>query len=224
MEFVRPFDLRIRGRNATLCSLLFVAACAEPRARAQVGDSAPPADTAAATAAPDTPTVATPSPAAYLITPTSMGGIALGATPGDIRRSMPAAHFERDFDAEGIALIALTLSPGATLILWTDEDPGAADIDWSRPIRMIETTSPAFATPEGIHAGTRVADVVPHYGPVREVIESEIESRQYITFERQPSHLTFRLDYSGVFAPGARTTKTVAPDGAIHSIAIATDP
>jgi hypothetical protein len=57
-------------------------------------------------------------------------------------------------------------------------------------------------------------------GPVREIMVSEIESREFITFERQPAWLTCRLDYTGLFPTGARMTKAYKPEARILSVAI----
>jgi len=60
------------------------------------------------------------------------------------------------------------------------------------------------------------------YGRVTDIVESEIESRQFITFAKQPAAFTFRLDYTGIFAGQSRHTTELRPGGKIHSIAIST--
>jgi hypothetical protein len=52
------------------------------------------------------------------------------------------------------------------------------------------------------------------------ISESEIESRQHITFDRQPAWLTFRIDYTGIFATGSRETTSYRPEAKILSISI----
>ena len=66
-----------------------------------------------------------------------------------------------------------------------------------------------------------VADVEKIYGKVTEISVSEIESREYVTFHRQPSWLTFRLNYTGVFSKGSRKTTRYQPNAKILSITIA---
>lgn len=65
-----------------------------------------------------------------------------------------------------------------------------------------------------------VTDVERRFGPVRQVTLSEIEQRQYVEFARQPAFLTFRLDYTGIFVPGAHETTRFEPGAKIFSIAV----
>jgi len=61
------------------------------------------------------------------------------------------------------------------------------------------------------------------FGRTREIMKSEIESREFIEFERQPAFLTLRLDYTGVFSGDARATQEYKPGAKILSIAIASN-
>jgi hypothetical protein len=121
-----------------------------------------------------------------------------------------------------VALVAVTLAPDATIVLWAEEDDADDAIDWSKKIVNIETFSPAFHTSAGIHPGSLVTDAERVYGKTKAIMLSEIESRQYITFEAQPAWVTFRLDYTGIFEGDSRTTTAYSPGAKIHSIAIAT--
>jgi hypothetical protein len=156
----------------------------------------------------------------HLITASAMGRAQLNMTLGEARRVLLTASFARASDGDGAALVEVVYGKDDSLVLWADEDDPATPIDWSRKIVTIETFSAAFHTREGVHPGSFVKDVVTLFGPVLEIVKSEIESRQYITFARQPEALTFRLDYTGVFASGARRTTRFEPDAKIWSIAI----
>jgi hypothetical protein len=156
----------------------------------------------------------------HLITASAMGRAQLKMTLAEARRVLPTASFARTSDGDGAALVEVVYGKDDSLILWADEDDPATPIDWSRKILTIETFSAAFHTREGVHPGSFVNDVVTLLGPVLEIVKSEIESREYITFARQPEALRFRLDYTGVFAPGARRTTRAEPDAKIWSIAI----
>lgn len=145
-------------------------------------------------------------------------------TLDEARRALTAASFARTSDGDGAALVEVTFGKDDSLILWADENEPAAPIDWSKKIVTIETFSAAFHTREGIHPGSLVRDAATLFGPVHEIIKSEIEGRQYITFERQPQALTFRLDYTGIFASGTRRTTRFEPDAKIWSIAISSLP
>ena len=114
----------------------------------------------------------------------------------------------------------VTLAPDESMILWAEEDDPDAPIDWSKRIRTIETFSPAFHIAEGVHSGSLVTDVEMVFGKTKEIVKSEIESREYIAFEKQPADLVFRLDYTGIFSADSRRTTEFDPRGKILSIAV----
>jgi hypothetical protein len=154
-----------------------------------------------------------------LITVSEIGRLRLGMTLDQARAALPTASFARTSDGDGAALVQVALGKDDSLIVWAEEDDPATSIDWSKKIITIETFSATFHTREGVHPGSLVRDVIKLFGPVREIVESEIEARQYITFAGQPQGLTFRLDYTGIFA-GTRRTTRFAPSAKILSIAI----
>jgi hypothetical protein len=156
----------------------------------------------------------------HLITGAGMGRVRLKMTLNEARLALPAASFARTSDGDGVALVEISFGKDDSLTVSAEEDDRATPIDWSRTIVTIETFSERFHTAEGVHPGSLVTDVIRLFGPVREIVKSEIESREYITFARQPAALTFRLDYTGVFDSGTRRTTRFAPNAKLHSIAI----
>lgn len=160
---------------------------------------------------------------AYLISSTGIGAVRLAMTLDEARRAIPSATFARTSDGDGAALVEVTLTSDTALIVFAGEDDASAPIDWTKRISMIETFSPAFATAEGVRPGALVRDVESVFGRTREIVKSEIESREYIAFENQPTYLTLRLDYTGVFQGAARATKEYQPDARILSIAVSPD-
>ena len=58
------------------------------------------------------------------------------------------------------------------------------------------------------------------FGRVKLITKSEIELREYVTFERQPDFLTLRLDYTGVFHNHSRETREYKPHAKILSMAV----
>jgi hypothetical protein len=158
-----------------------------------------------------------------LITASAMGPVRLGVTLDEARRALPGASFRRRSDGDGAALVEIAFGQEDKLSVWADEDDPASPIDWSKRIVTIETFSAAFHTRDGIHPGSLVTEAARLFGPVREIVKSEIESREYVTFARQPRTLTFRLDYTGIFSPGRRQTTSFAPGAKISSIAISSD-
>ena len=160
----------------------------------------------------------------HLITLSEMGRVRLDMTLDQARTALPAASFARTSDGDGAALVQVALGRDDSLIVWAQENDPATSIDWSKKIVTIETFSGTFHTREGVHPGSLVTDVIKLFGPVREIVESEIEARQYVTFERQHRALTFRLDDTGIFSPGSRRTTHFAPTSKILSIAISSLP
>jgi len=160
---------------------------------------------------------------AYLISSSGMGAIRLGVTLEDARRALPSATFARTSDGDGVALVEVTLGADTSLTVYADEDDAEAPIEWTKRIQRIETFSPAFHTADGVRPGTLVSDVEGVFGRTREIMKSEIESREFIEFERQPAFLTLRLDYTGVFSGDARATQEYKPGAKILSIAIASN-
>ena len=150
-----------------------------------------------------------------------MGRIRLGMTLDEARRTLgTAAVLSRTEDGDGAAFVAVMEGKEHTLTLWANEGDPARPIDWSRPIEYIDTFNGAFHTAAGVRPGALVEDVVRLFGPVTEIVMSEIESRQFIGFERQPPGLTFRLDYTGTFTDGGRRTTRFSAGAKILSIAI----
>ncbi|MDQ3068510.1 MAG: hypothetical protein M3R55_02125 [Acidobacteriota bacterium] len=140
--------------------------------------------------------IASVSPA-RLISEKGVGPIRPGMTLGEARKAAPGAAFARVGDGDGAALVQVTFAKGVTLQVWADEDDPEKPIDWRKKIRTIETFSPAFRTAEGAHPGMKVSDLHRLYGATRSIETTEIESRQFITFEKHPSGLLFRLDETG---------------------------
>jgi hypothetical protein len=149
-----------------------------------------------------------------------MGPVRLGMTLAALRQLVPTASIERVSDGDGAALVRVAFGQDDSLILSADEDDPDVPVDWSRRITTIETFSQTFHTVEGVRPGWLVEDLIKVFGPVREIVVSEIESREFITFENQPSWLTLRLDYAGVFPAGVRRTRQFKPGAKILGILI----
>jgi hypothetical protein len=159
-------------------------------------------------------------PQDFVIDSGGIGRLRLGMTLDSARRALPATHFARETDADGVILVGVTFGKDTTVLLFADEsDP--ATIDWTKRIQQLETFSPAFHTAAGVHVGSLVTDVEKWMGPVKRIVLSEIESRQYVAFTNQPPWLTFRLDYTGEFADGSNRTTQFAPGAKIFSVMVA---
>jgi hypothetical protein len=149
-----------------------------------------------------------------------IGGILLGMTLGDARGVIRGARLERASDGDGAALVAIKVDTTVLLNVHAGEDDAESPIDWTKKISFIETFHTSCTTVSGINPGALVADVERRLGTVVRISESEIESRQHITFDRQPAWLTFRIDYTGILATGSRETTSYRPEAKILSISI----
>jgi hypothetical protein len=153
------------------------------------------------------------------ITREGMAGLTIGMSLDQARRNLKGVLFERTSDGDGAALVTVQFATGPSIVIFAGEDDPDTAIDWSRPIQMIETFDAYFVTADGVRVGSLVADLIPRLGAVREIVKSEIESREYITFERHPARLTLRIDYTGEFGASNHTTR-YKPTARIYSIAV----
>ena len=136
-----------------------------------------------------------------------MAGLTIGMSLDQARRNLKGVLFERTSDGDGAALVTVRFATGPSIVIFAGEDDPDTAIDWSRPIQVIETFDAYFVTADGVRVGSLVADLIPRLGAVREIVKSEIESREYITFERHPARLTLRIDYTGEFGASNHTTR-----------------
>jgi hypothetical protein len=155
-----------------------------------------------------------------LITRTSIGGIAKGMKLSDIARIIPKATLTRSSDGDGAALVSVMFNGSELMSVYAREEDPDSIVDLSKRVDSIETFNSICKTASGIGPGTPTSKAEKAFGPVVEIVESEIESRQYITFKRQPAELTFRIDYTGIFCPKSHTSKKYSPDSKIQSVAI----
>jgi hypothetical protein len=188
-------------------AFVIVAAC-----RGEAGTS----DTAA-TAAP--PVAVSQSGPGLVIDSGGIGPLRIGQTLDEARRALSGVEFSRTSDGDGVALVGVPLG-GDTAVVYADESDASAALDWTKRIESIEVFGPVYRTAEGVRVGMPVADVEKIFGKVREILLSEIESRQYVTFEKQPRWLIFRLDYTGVFEGDSRKTTKYEPSAKIFSIEV----
>jgi hypothetical protein len=148
-----------------------------------------------------------------------LGPVRLGMTIDEARTAMPDASFVRSPDADGVAFVGVRRGEHEVMSLYADEDDPEAPIDGSRRIGFIQSFSPA-ASVGGLAVGDMLEKAEALFGPVRGIVESEIEMRQYVEFERQPAWLGIRIDYSGDFAPGERRTTRYCPGARIMALHI----
>ncbi len=162
--------------------------------------------------------------AAAVITANSAGAIKLGMTIAEARDAVASATFERSSDAEGIAFVDVSTSGEPILRLHAGEEDAEAALDEKAVIDFIGVLAAAYQTAEGVRPGMSVWDAEKAYGKTSEVVMSELESREYITFTNHPAGLSFRLShedgFAGVYREGDRVTTTLRPGSKIAVIEV----
>ncbi|HYW09875.1 MAG TPA: hypothetical protein VE913_23120 [Longimicrobium sp.] len=194
--------------------------CSRPAAEAPGAAAEEPAASAAAPAAPET----APAAPACLVTEGGIGAMKLGMTIAEARRAMPTARFERSSDGDGVALISVAVGRDTLMSAYAGESDAESAIDDTKRVEHIETFSPLCGTADGVRPGALVTDAEKVLGGVRTITLSEIESREFVQFERQPAWASIRLDGTGIFADGSTETTKYQPGAKILSIAVASRP
>lgn len=156
-----------------------------------------------------------------LISAKGIGPVKLGMTLRQARQAFPQARFTRATDGDGVALVGVSVGKKDWMVIYAGEDDPAAAIDWSKKVWNIESFHPGCKMANGVGPGMPITTAEKQLGRVREITLSEIESREYVDFEKQPKNFSFRLDYTGVFPKGSRITRKFQPDAKILSIGIA---
>ena len=159
-----------------------------------------------------------------LITRKAAGPVRLGMTIAEVRRSWPGVILQRTSDGEGMALIAVRESKQTLMTLYAGETNPKARINQRAQIEFIEVLDKSFRTEAGVHPKMQLRDVVQKYGELREITTSEIESREYATFARQPAGIQLRVmaedGLAGVYGDGKNTTARYSPSAYVFSISI----
>ena len=170
--------------------------------------------------------LSTPAAAECLVQADGIGGIRLGQTPAQVKQQFPSARFERTGDGEGVGYIVITL-PGNTEITayQAGEDADSeSPINHRAKITALDTSSPACHTASGLRPGMSLQEAAGRLGQVKEIMQSEIEAREFATFRRQPAWLTIRVENAGRYRPGQeslpRRTTRYRPNGKIFSLSI----
>lgn len=161
----------------------------------------------------------------HLITQTSVGNIKLGMTVAELRRAAAPMSLSRSSDGEGVALIALKKGNQEMIILYAGEADPSQKIDESALIESIQAWSPCYKTPEGVHVSMPLKDVEKLYGKLKLIQRSEIESREYATFSKQPKGITIRVSgkngrTAGLYVNNSNKAMSYSKEAYIMSISI----
>ncbi len=154
------------------------------------------------------------------ITDSSVGPVKLGMTLAAAKDSLPAAVLTRTSDGEGVALVEVKLGDEQLMVLHAGEEDPAAAVDTKKRIKHIETFNSGCNTLNEVHPGMLVSDAEKILGKTAGITRSEIEQREFIHLEKQPSWLKMRIDNAGIFGEGSSETTRFSPGAKILSIAI----
>ena len=150
----------------------------------------------------------------------SIAKIKLDTRLNQIKKIYPTAKLTRTSDGDGAALVLLTVNNQELAIIYANEDNPDAPIDLSNKIEAIVTFNFACKSKFGIGPGTTVKKAASLLGGIEDIMLSEIESREFIEFKKQPKNLIYQIDYCGNFKNDIRHTKKYQQGCKILSIGV----
>jgi hypothetical protein len=169
------------------------------------------------------PLVAQPS-TRLLITKRSIGPVRLGMTVARVRKALPGYKLSRTSDGEGLALIAVERRGKPLITIYAGETDPESRINERAVVEFIAAVDASYRTSAGVHPKMTVREVEKKYGKLNEIMMSEIESREYATFARQPQGIQFRVlddnGTAGIYQEGANRTTRYSPTAYVLSIFI----
>lgn len=157
----------------------------------------------------------------FSITDDAVGSVKIGMSVGEARKAAKGVTLKRSYDGEGLYLISFIKGKETLFIAFAGEGGESEAIDDKAMIEYIEVVSDKYSTPEGISPGMRLSDVAKKVGALKQIMMSEIESREYAEFEGLSENYIVRLQSgSGIFPEGSNSTSKAAPDAVVYSISI----
>jgi hypothetical protein len=131
------------------------------------------------------PLQAAPAAAHTLITAAGIGPVRLGMSLGAVKASLPRGSSvlsRRPFlvDAEAVPIVRNGVVQVLVLV------PPGSRVNDAVVIRALFTSNPVFRTREGVGPGLPVAQAARLYGTARLMLNHSDESRESVSFARQP--------------------------------------
>lgn len=150
----------------------------------------------------------------YPITDTSAGAIQLGMLSTDIPAAMPGVTISVEQDGNGIEWMTLNMNGEALMNIMLDRS--------THTISLIRILSPRFVTAQGVKVGENLQSVGEKLGGLKEIQWTEIESREFATFNNASVTMVFQVianeGAAGVYPGGEAITNIAASSATIHSI------
>jgi hypothetical protein len=105
------------------------------------------------------------------------------------------------------------------MTLYAGEDDVEKPINFRARIEIIEVWDKRFRTAQGVHVGMRVAEAERRLGKIKEIVLTQIESREFITFSKKTPNINYRF-YGGIYAPRTALTKKYERGSRLWSIQV----
>ena len=156
----------------------------------------------------------------------AIADVRLGMNIKQVKQKFPQAKITRTSDGEGLALIDIKLKPNLSLLAYADEEDANKPVNQNRKITWLATDSAVCKTKAGVYAGMKLAEVEKYYGNLREIVESEIEAREFAQFSRQPTWLNIQAESgAGIFpkntnSDGAKRSKRYQKNATVVRLSI----
>lgn len=155
----------------------------------------------------------------YPITAAAAGPVQLGMASSDILATLPGATAAIEQDGEGIEWMTVSLNGEKLLNIMLDRN--------TRTANLIRIVSPRFVTEQGVKVGENLQSVGEKLGGLTEIQWTEIESREFATFNNAPVTMIFQVEgkdgTAGVYPKGEAITTVAASSATIHSIWLMAD-
>jgi len=140
------------------------------------------------------------------------------------RRALKGFTLKRTTDGEGVALIEVLRGSKRVMTLYAGETDAAAPVNEKAVVEVIEVTDPGYRTKAGVHPGLLLREVIRRYGKLKQIVKSEIESREFATFAAEPKGMTFQVGSdqgeAGKYASGKSMTSKYSSDARLYSISV----
>lgn len=157
-----------------------------------------------------------------LVTESSAGPLRLGMTIGHARQLLAPLSLERTSTGDGAALVAVQRGTELVMLLDTGQADADGPINERGRIVNIEVLDSHYRSAQGLQVGMPLAAAEQRAGPLRKIVGSDNEAREFATFARQPRRLWIRVvgdeAGAGIYAKGQRNTRRYNADAHIHGL------
>lgn len=159
---------------------------------------------------------AKPTPSnTYPLTEQAAGPVQLGMAISEIITSLPDIQTSMETDSSGVQWVNIQQNNEPLLSVMVEKP--------SHRVSVIRVLSPRFVTKQGVQVGENLQSASEKLGGLRSIQLTEVESREFATFQRAPETMVFQVTNpnggtAGVYQNDKTETNLTAPSATIHSI------